>query len=435
MDIHFHGFWRMDWGLGNPNKTAALIATLMIAGWGLAYIRKWGFWIALTLFTCLGICLIHTFSRGGMVAVGTGLLPLLWLAPRPWPWKRVIAIILAAWVIVGVSIYLQAGDRYMQGIVKEDRSITHRLDIWKTTPQMMVAAPGGWGWGQASKAYQDWYQPQERGEAYLNLINSHLTWLVEIGWGGRFLYLCAWLMSFSLCWPDNGSRYFAIPLGIWITFAVASIFSHVAESPWLWILPGVSLVTILIERIRRRRWPHLTTLAGIAGLSAATLVVVYQIGATHQGIKIRANSHEVLLGDESPKIWIVLNPAIMGESYGKRIRHYLQGAKCGMSLGVVSRLDDLPDKADIIVAVAGSLGNADLVKLKQRTNLVLLNPSFFPQEVDFTKSKVVSVFFGEFSRSQALQAWQDVGIVQNVEGKGDFLANWPELVFNVSHRK
>lgn len=45
----------MDWGLGNPNKTAALIACLMIGLWALAFIRKWGFWVALVGFTALGI--------------------------------------------------------------------------------------------------------------------------------------------------------------------------------------------------------------------------------------------------------------------------------------------------------------------------------------------------------------------------------------------
>jgi hypothetical protein len=55
---------RMDWGLGNPNKTAALIALIMIAVWILGYIRDWGFWVALALFTGFGVCLILTQSRG-----------------------------------------------------------------------------------------------------------------------------------------------------------------------------------------------------------------------------------------------------------------------------------------------------------------------------------------------------------------------------------
>jgi hypothetical protein len=40
-EIFFNGVWRMDWGLGNPNKTAAVIALLMIAVWALAYFRRW----------------------------------------------------------------------------------------------------------------------------------------------------------------------------------------------------------------------------------------------------------------------------------------------------------------------------------------------------------------------------------------------------------
>jgi len=58
----------MDWGLGNPNKTAALIAMLMVAVWGLACFRKWGFWAALTLFTGLGICR-GDFLRAAPVAM------------------------------------------------------------------------------------------------------------------------------------------------------------------------------------------------------------------------------------------------------------------------------------------------------------------------------------------------------------------------------
>lgn len=39
-DLHFHGIWRMDWGLGNPNKTGALIAILMVAVWMLTLLRR-----------------------------------------------------------------------------------------------------------------------------------------------------------------------------------------------------------------------------------------------------------------------------------------------------------------------------------------------------------------------------------------------------------
>jgi len=426
----------MDWGLGNPNKTAALIVMLMIAVWGFAYTRKLGFWIALALFAGLGICLMHTFSRGGMVALGAGLVPLLWTAPRPWPRKRIVAISCAVWAIAGASIYLQAHNRLMQGIVKEDRSITHRIDIWEKTPQMIVDAPGGWGLGQSSKVYKEWYQPFDRNEEYLNLINSHLTWLVEISWGWRFLYLCGWLAVLCLCLPSGNFRWFSISFGIWLAFAVASIFTHVAESPWLWILPVASLLAVLVSRLRSRLWLPWAIWPGIAGVSFAVLLSIYWVGSSTRNLKIRAASNnEVIIGGNNAKVWIAVNASVMGERYGKTLRRYLEDSKGKVALGLVTKTQDLQNQNDGPFVIAGAANPEDLNILKAKTKLILLNPSFYPQEIDFSKSKSVTVYFGEFSQSPSVQAWQDQGVVHMVEGKGDFLANWPELVFSASHHE
>src|ERR1700722_12989777 len=101
MDIHFHGFSRMDWGLGNPNKTAVLIAALMIAVWALAYIRKWGFWLGLPLFTGLGFFLVHTYSRGGVIGAFAGLMAVLYNLPRPWPKNKLVGVSISIWIIIG----------------------------------------------------------------------------------------------------------------------------------------------------------------------------------------------------------------------------------------------------------------------------------------------------------------------------------------------
>src|ERR1700734_2850965 len=100
MNTYFQGVWRMDWGLGNPNKTAALIAILMIAIWVIAYLHKWGFWVALVPFTALGVCLIHTVSRGGIVALGIGLTAVVCTIPTPWPIQKIVALVACFWVIV-----------------------------------------------------------------------------------------------------------------------------------------------------------------------------------------------------------------------------------------------------------------------------------------------------------------------------------------------
>ncbi len=227
----FKGVWRMDWGLGNPNKTAALIVGLMIGLWALAYMRRWGFWVALAGFTGLGIGLIHTFSRGGFVALICGVAPLLLWAPRPWAARRIVGVVVAVWCIVGFAVYLQAHERLGQGVVRNDPSISNRLDLWKYAPVMMRDAPGGWGFGNSGKAFVDWYQPLDRVESYRTMVNNHLTWLVELGWPGRFLYLACWGAISVLCWPSAQARWLAIPFGIWLALFVSATFSSVAEEP------------------------------------------------------------------------------------------------------------------------------------------------------------------------------------------------------------
>src|ERR1043165_8475617 len=83
---------RLDWGFGNPNKTATLIATIMLAVWVLPKLASFAsqrmnelfFWLTLTLSVTLGVPLILTESRGGIVAFLAGLMVLALHAPRPY---------------------------------------------------------------------------------------------------------------------------------------------------------------------------------------------------------------------------------------------------------------------------------------------------------------------------------------------------------------
>src|ERR1700722_5010575 len=111
-DSLYHSVWRMDWGLGNPNKTAALIATLMIGAWGLAHFRKWGFWVALSLFTGLGACLILTLSRGGLVGLVLGSSFVLAWMRRPLSTRHHIAVIIACAILAVFALAANAPSRY-----------------------------------------------------------------------------------------------------------------------------------------------------------------------------------------------------------------------------------------------------------------------------------------------------------------------------------
>lgn len=430
-EFFYHGIWRMDWGLGNPNKTAALIAMLMIAVWSLAWIRKWGFWAALALFTGLGVCLVHTFSRGGMVALIAGLIPVVWLAPRPWSRQKTIAIGVSACVVIGSLLYLNAHERLGQGVVQEDQSISNRLELWKAAPQMMRDAPTGWGLGNSGKAYMQWYQPLNRTEGYRTMVNSHLTWLVELGWCGRFWYLAAWPAVLLLCWPGKRRSILSLAFGVWLTFTVGAFFSSVAESPWLWVVPGLALLAVLGYRIRNHAWPRRTTWFLPVGVPALVLAGIYLSangGSTVSGAKDR-----VVIGKGKPALWLLADSKTMGEYYGRHLRQAIGSANgketavvIVQSLAAVTGMDN----GRLVLANLSAKDKAELARLvPEAGRIVLLNPSVYPQEMGITadNARKVSVLAGEFFESDALQAWQKLVMVETASGVGEYLPDWAKI--------
>jgi hypothetical protein len=429
MELYFHGFWRMDWGFGNPNQTAALIVTIMFAVWTLAFLWRKGFWIGLWLFCGLGILLVHTFSRGGIAAFALGVAALLYFAPRPWPNTRIIGGVACVWIMFGASVFLQANQRFTQGF--QDRSIANRLDIWKEIPVMIADAPGGWGIGNAARVYENWYQPLDRKESYVNLVSTHFTWLVEFSWWQRICYCFGWFMVGLLCWPPKERdrlRWFVVPLSIWVSFFVTAIFSHVAESAWLWMLPAAAFLSVLVVRWRAGLWPRVLAWSSALVASIVVVTAVTIEGIRADALHVHGSPHLVKVGNGEPRIWVVRNVGIMGEHYGKALRRFMENHPLVFPVALVDSVHDVPQDYRGLLVVCGDLPDLDRKLLHSEGRLLLLNPSFFPREAGVTSGQVTSVLFGEFSQSPSIQAWQSVGHVKTLEGIGDFVGSWPMLV-------
>ena len=443
---------RLDWGLGNPNKTAALIGVLMVGVWILPCVHRHLFWLALTFFTGLGICLIATASRGGLLATALGVGIMLCWVRKPWQPAYLIGSVLAVWTIVGMAVWLEATHRFTQGIGSEDKSISHRFELWRVAPRMMVDAPGGWGFGNSGAAYMQWYQPVDRTEGYRTLVNSHLTWLVELGWIGRLFYVLAWITVLRLCWPEtskppkNTPYWITICLGVWVSLLVSAWFSSVAETPWLWVVPTAGLIATLVWRWRAKQWPGWRTWMAAALGSCAVLVIIFMLGVeTSERIRLRYYDGRTVLGNiPDPNMWVVTSTEVLGQNYGRTLRQYLAAADrprpaSAISIGFVQRINKLqpPEVRAKILVVAGGHDNIQLAQLTTLagncSRLILLNPSFYPQDLKaYTQLSVkTEVITGEFSQVP-ISAWTEATkhSIQNVEGSGEFLPRWPRLVLS-----
>lgn len=432
MDFFFHNRLRMDWGIGNPNKTAALIATLMISIWILNKIHRWGFWVALSAFLGLGLCLVHTYSRGGFVALSFGITVLIYFSPTPWSRARMLSILAVAATLIAAIFYLHENERLEQGILQNDKSISNRLLVWEIAPVMIADAPNGWGWGNAGKAYMQWFQPLSHHEGYRTLVNSHLTWLVEGNWFFRIGYIAGWLFVFLLCLPSGQIRT-CIPLSVWATFFVTAWFSSVAESAIVWLIPGISLIGLMILRWKVRQWPpfphFLSAFASAALLSLILLVIGKSI---HQPYFLLREQNLTIVGDTPSSVLVEVNEEVMGEYYGRTLRTFISSYPQQQVI-LASSPDALQQRKIQSIVLGGDISSANLLKIQKyfvsSSRLIVLSPKFFPSDIGITKVDKgrIKVFFGEFSASPSIDEWKKFATVRQIEGSGDYLQDWPEL--------
>lgn len=445
-EFYFNDMWRMDWGLGNPNKTAALIAMLMVGVWGLAFIKRVGFWLALVAFTGLGICLVHTFSRGGIVALFFGMLPVAWMG---WQYgitkSKVIGLVITAWVMIGAAVGFQAHERYTQGMIKEDRSISNRLDIWEMAPQMIRDAPGGWGIGNSGHAYQEWYQSLDRTEGYRTLVNSHLTWLVELGWWGRAGYLLAWSTVLLLCWPGTKTRWFAVPLGIWLCLGIAAIFSSVAESQWLWILPLAALLVVLFYRFKIRIWPGNVAKFLPPCMAGVGLAIVVLWPSPPTNFLIEYDSGLVHLGTKASQGYICYDKELFGKQPGRMIRKTLSDEEV-KGWAMLTEFADISEISGKRILLGGDITPEQLDAIRpyilRFAQITVVNPAFYPrqllgEEYDQKSASTIEVWFGEFYHQGPRSAWQQFfpGRIQTLTGTGKYLPQWTELIHPLPQEK
>lgn len=430
MNITFNGIWRMDWGFGNPNLTAALMITLLCVAWLPAFCFRRGFWFSLPAATAIGVCLVHTMSRGGILGGIIAMAVLAAFAPRPWPIKRLIGAGSAVWIAICAAFFLNAHQRISQGIATEDKSITHRLQIWKAAPAMLAVRPDGWGLNEAGRAYADWFQPVGRTENYGSLVNTHLTKVVELGIIGGAGYLFLWLLSLVLCWPSSHSRWRAVLFAMLLGFGVAATFTNMARNWELWILPAAAIVAAIVDRICRRQNLPLPFVLATLFLSIIPPVTLYFMGRDQSPLSIQADQKIVTIGSGDPSLWILADSTLLGDNFRRKLREYVS-SNPDLSIYLVERLEHLPKSVNEPIFIAANV-NADQAKAiaDRSQQTMILSPQFSPADLGDSKSLVA--IFGELSKSRHLAEWLEVSNTIKLQGIGDFIPEWPKTLLELT---
>ena len=422
----YNGMVRWQFGFDNPNKLAVLAVELVLVGLALAcsarrFVRILGTALAVGSLYIL----LHTFSRGGIVALAVASVPLVLAILRRMKSMRTLVKVGFLTVAVGfclLSIQMGVVGRLAPEFLREDRSVGNRLELWQTAPRMMLDAPFGWWIGNSGEAYMQWYQPLDRKERYRTLVNSHLTWIVETGIVGGIIWLLGWsaVLSFGfvvgrrqgtwLCWAE------------WVALFVAALFSSVCESWWLWIIPLMTLVCVLVSL----RWSFLRLallwgigLTGFLGcVASATLVLWDKEGAQ----LIRKRDYGIQIGRTSPLFWLVPDSRVLGgEMYPREIREFL-ATRPTASFVVAQDARQIPDEAEVVVVC----GEADDAGRRGRRKTIWLSPKRMDLRLDARQVIIVGTL------SSLPEISGSVENVVRIEGAGDYIPNWMSLLCSLS---
>ena len=368
---------RLRLGFVNPNKAGCLCAELVLVGIGLMLFftkRKWcvvcGAAVSIVAFALLTL----TASRGGLLACVAGVVVLLAFRGRRLFSLKWFAIV-AAMGVLAIGIVSIAGltERFKTKLIDTSgETDAFRVNVWRAAPKMMVDSPSGWGLGVSGRAYTSWYQAPDEFKVIRTLVNSHITWLVECGWIGRFLYLAAlftalWYLG-VFAWRGGNP----LPLALLVSLLVAGMFNSVMESPVLWLLPVASLAFLLDKRksvSTGRDWVRSLCVGG--GLAALVLLSLSGYGlCSRSNPPIRASHGQVVVNGSSAKTWVVDDGVVLGGGFlGKELRLFYETFPSEPAMGIVWHIRDLPVDVEHLV-LAGKSGVDFLEKVQMEPGLL-----------------------------------------------------------------
>jgi hypothetical protein len=442
---------RLDVGFQNPNKTAALVAAVLVLLWLIPLCKLPAFcehcpkrreglwWLALAGSLALGIALLFTGSRGGVVAAGAGLAAIFVFA-RPVSVASVcrpklfgIAVVFLVWFLV--ALFLPQTERFSPTHTVGDASVWNRWLIWKNVPAMLAAAPDGWGIGNSGKVFMTWYQPAENFEVYRTLVNSHATWLVEFGWAGRLLYLAGWGFALSFAWPAGagGSRLSPVPFAALVVFACASFFSSVAEEWVLWCPVVFALLCVVVLRLANKQWSPAKALF-LRTIFLPALLVLF-VGVCHVGNLVSIGAMDVgrvvRFHGGAGETTVLFGKDAKEDVRSLRAAWFSQKNPCSILWTGEAEKAVVAENGTFVLC-----GKWDAETMRtpaaKAGKIILFSPSFLPEELPPREGREVIVYFGEFftlSNRALCAAWKAAAQCRIIPASADYIENWTELIF------
>ncbi len=337
MGFSFLGHHRIDWFWGDPNKSGALIALVVIVLLGQAWSQqRWNWWrLGATALAVLGIAaLAGTYSRGALLGLIVGFIILCIRIPAATAGVRIGRSIAFAMVLVVCLFLSDFHRRIAPDYVGGDRSVLNRWEQWWAAPRMMVDAPAGWE--DPGRDYTRWYKPASVHQTHTVMVASHLQVMVGSGWSLRCLYLALWLLALGICWPSATRSHATIPFALIVSSAAMWCANHLASRYLFVAIPLLAWMAVLVLDFRtpggfgRHYRLACTWSLGATCLLSAALWMAGRFPLD----RFERDPQGVMPAGTTPGLWVIgSGERLLGRFWGEELRAWMQDDLRGSRLG------------------------------------------------------------------------------------------------------
>jgi O-antigen ligase len=228
----------------NANFSAILLSAGLVTLLGLTYGRRGGGTTSRTMKLLawpigafIGAAIIETGSRGGLLALGAGLMALLFTAGGDLKVRlRNGLVTVLALGVLAYSAFTATVMKNRLEATAETGTLAGREQLWPSLVDMFLEKPL-WGWGPVNNQYEVAARTTDMAKEHRDAHNLLLELLTAEGLAGAVPFLTGLGICVVAAWRGRTSPYGIVPCALVALFFVANISTNlVAYKPFWWVL-------------------------------------------------------------------------------------------------------------------------------------------------------------------------------------------------------
>ena len=232
----------------NPNRVAGLLALGLLTLIGLTYnlkneSRLQFLFIVWPVVTLLGITIVKTGSRGGLLALGAGLLIFIFRSSRTaWSRFRNALVVLIGLGFLGWVSYQSESTRTRFEETLETGSMARRELVYPTAWQMIQQKPFT-GWGPVNNTYELGDRLQHPDEPKTDTHNLFLYVLTATGVVGAIPFVIGIWLCLQTAWTARAGAHGILPFALAVALLTANMSGTWLHFKLHWLVLAYALAS------------------------------------------------------------------------------------------------------------------------------------------------------------------------------------------------